>query len=138
MGAKTRWILQGFHDPDIEMLNRSVSTPETEDVPLALQLIASIRARAFTLDVRAALTQSTEGQRKEPLYATPPPEGIPGETDPCIVIELLTEIYGLISGPTGWRKTVLTELKHLDFKAHPQRHTRWQAAPVWRYCHRDR
>ena len=64
MGAKTRWILQGFHDPDIEMLNRSVSTPETEDVPLALQLIASIRARAFTSDVRAAFTQRIRDSAK--------------------------------------------------------------------------
>ena len=38
LGAKSRWILQGFHDPDIAILNRSVPTPETMDVPLALQM----------------------------------------------------------------------------------------------------
>ena len=45
LGAKSRWILQGFHDPDIAILNRSVPTPETMDVPLALQILASIQAR---------------------------------------------------------------------------------------------
>ena len=32
LGAKSRWILQGFHDPDIHILNRTVPTPATEDV----------------------------------------------------------------------------------------------------------
>ena len=40
--AKSRWIIQGVHDPDIVMLNRTVPTPSTSDVPLALQMIASI------------------------------------------------------------------------------------------------
>ena len=43
--AKSRWIIQGFHDPDIEKLQRSVPTPETSDVPLTLQMIASLRAK---------------------------------------------------------------------------------------------
>ena len=36
-----------------------------------------------------------------------------------MLIEVLGEIYGLISGPPGWRRTVLTELKDLGFKNHP-------------------
>jgi len=40
-GAKSRWILQGFHDPDITILKRSVPTPETADVPLSLQMPVS-------------------------------------------------------------------------------------------------
>eukprot|EP00973_Karenia_brevis_P020343 2792310-Karenia_brevis.AAC.1 len=46
-GAKSRWILQGFQDPDIATLNRSAPTPETSDVPLSLQMLASIRAKAW-------------------------------------------------------------------------------------------
>jgi hypothetical protein len=34
LDAKSRWIIQGFHEPDIEKLQRSVPTPETSDVPL--------------------------------------------------------------------------------------------------------
>ena len=104
-GAKSRWILQGFHDPDIAILNRSVPTPETSDVPLVLQMIASLCAKAFVGDIRGAFSQGMRGQRKESLYATPPPGGIPGEGDD-IVIEILAEIYGLISGPPGWRRSL--------------------------------
>ena len=40
LGAKSRWILQGFHDPDIHLLNRTVPTPSTSDVPLGLQTVS--------------------------------------------------------------------------------------------------
>ena len=85
---------------------------------MALQLIASIRAEAKIGDVKSAFTQGIKGQREQPLFATPPPGGIPGIPDgEDVVIEVLGEIYGLISGPPGWRKTLLTELKALDWMA---------------------
>ena len=118
LGAKSRWIIQGFHDPDIALLNRSVPTPETADVPLALQMLASIKAAAFVGDVRSAFSQGLKGQRTEPLFASPPPGGVPGEDDD-ILIELLAEVYGLVTGPPGWRKSLLVKLKELDFKRHP-------------------
>ena len=119
LGAKSRWILQGFHDPDIALLNRSVPTPETGDVPLSLQMLASIGADAWVGDVKSAFTQGLRQQRDQPLFATPPPGGIPGEDDEDILIEILTEVYGLISGPPGWRKSLLTIFKELGFKRHP-------------------
>ena len=72
LGAKSRWILQGFHDPDIAILNRSVPTPETMDVPLALQVIASLYAKAWVGDVQGAFTQGLRHLRPEPLFAIPP------------------------------------------------------------------
>ena len=69
-GAKSRWILQGFHDPDITILRRSVPTPETADVPLCCQMLASIRARAWIGDVRGAFSQGMRNQRAQPLFAT--------------------------------------------------------------------
>ena len=57
LGAKSRWILLGFHDPDIAILNRTVPTPETMDVPLVLQLLASLKARGWVGDVRGAFSQ---------------------------------------------------------------------------------
>ena len=118
LGAKSRWIIQGFHDPDIALLNRTVPTPATADVPLALQMLASIEATAWVGDIKSAFTQSLRGLRTERIFASPPTEGIPGE-EGDILIEILTEIYGMISGPPGWRQTLLTEFKNLEFRRHP-------------------
>ena len=71
---------------------------------MGLQLLVSLGASAFTADVASAFGQSIQGQRRragaEPLFATPPKDGIPGEDDD-ILIEVLTEIYDLVSGPPG-------------------------------------
>ena len=40
--AKSRWIILGFEDPDICLLNHTVPSPATEDVPMALQIVASL------------------------------------------------------------------------------------------------
>ena len=74
-------------------------TPETSDVPLTLQMIVSLQAVGFCADVKGAFAQSEKGLRKECIFCNPTPCGIQGEDDPDILIELLTEIYGLISGP---------------------------------------
>jgi hypothetical protein len=88
MVAKSRWISQGFHDPDIAVLNRSVPMPTTSDVPLALQMLASLRASIWVGDVKSAFTQGLTGQRPDRLFASPPPGYIPGESED-ILIELL-------------------------------------------------
>ena len=118
--AKSRWIMQGFTDPDIALLNRTVPTPASEDLMLALQLIASIQGEAGTSDVSSAFGQSIQGLRGpgRRLFANPPEGGLPGE-DSDVLIELLTEIYGLVSGPPGWRRTLLSKFKDLEFSRHP-------------------
>ena len=118
LGAKSRWIIQGFHDPDIAILNRTVPTPATADVPIALQMLSSLRASAWVGDVRSAFTQGIKGLRDQRLFASPPAGGVPGEDDD-ILIELLTEVYGLISGPPAWRTSLITTMKELGFKRHP-------------------
>ena len=77
VGAKSRWIIQGFTDPDLALLNRTVPTPTSEDVMMALQLIASIKGAAGISDVSSAFGQSIKGLRKERLFANPPKEGLP-------------------------------------------------------------
>ena len=93
-GAKSRWIIQGFHGPDIANLKRTVPTPETSDVPLALQMLASIRALAWIGDVKSALAQGIRNQRDEPFGASLPDDGAPGE-EGDVVVELCAEIHGL-------------------------------------------
>ena len=86
--------------------------------PLTLQLLASIQANAWVSDVQGAFTQGLRHLRPEPLFATAPLGGIPGEADD-ILIEICAEVYGLITGPPAWRQSFLTTLKELDFKKHP-------------------
>eukprot|EP00973_Karenia_brevis_P064305 8934980-Karenia_brevis.AAC.1 len=70
-------------------------------------MLASIRAKAWVGDVRGAFSQGLRGQREEPVFAIPPPGGIPGETDD-VPVEIRAEINGLISGPPGWRRSLFT------------------------------
>ena len=84
-GAKSRWIIQGFHDPDIALLDRSVPTPTHTDIPYCCQLLASLMCKAFVADVKGAFTQGLRGQRPGRLFATPPPGGIPGETGNVLI-----------------------------------------------------
>ena len=65
--------------------------PSTSDVPLALQILASIQAAIWVGDVKAAFTQGEKGQRLQKLYAYPPQDGFPGESGE-VVVELLAEI----------------------------------------------
>ena len=81
-------------------------------------MLTSIYARVWVGDVRLAFTQGIKGLRAEPLYALPPEGGIPGEEDD-ILIELLTGVYGLISGPPAWRISLISTMKELGFKRHP-------------------
>ena len=81
-------------------------------------MLASLRANAWVADVKGAFSQGLRNQREKPLFTTPPPGGVPGE-DADIIIEILTQIYGFISGPPGWRRSLFTTFKELEFKNHP-------------------
>eukprot|EP00959_Pyramimonas_sp_CCMP1952_P111234 2327079-Pyramimonas_sp.AAC.1 len=48
--AKARWVIPSFRDPDIAVLNRTVPTPWTEDVPLSLQCISPIETKTWVGD----------------------------------------------------------------------------------------
>ena len=54
--------------------------------------------------------QGDPSVRDEPLYATPPPEGLPGVPEGAL-IRLDREVYGLVSGMSGWRSRIVSQLK---------------------------
>ena len=54
--------------------------------------------------------QGDPSVRDEPLYATPPPEGLPGVPEGAL-IRLDREVYGLVSGMSGWRSRLVSQLK---------------------------
>ena len=112
--AKSRWTVQGFHDPDITELNRTVPTPEASTVPLTMQVMASKKCRAFNADAKKAFMQGLRGARPKPLYAYQPQGGFEDEPEDMIV-KLETEVYGLIKGPPNWRRTFFTKFKELGF-----------------------
>ena len=63
--AESKWTTQGFHDPDIAALSRTVPTPPTSDVQLALQRLSSIEAAAWAGDIKSAFSQGLRNQRDE-------------------------------------------------------------------------
>ena len=90
---------------------------------MGLQLMASLGGAAFTADVGSAFGQSLKGQRRDAggkrLFASPPKD-FPEKTLMSLSSSRsLPEIYGLVSGPPGWRQTLLGEFKNLDFRRHP-------------------
>ena len=41
------------------------------------------------------------------------------EKNDDVLIEVLAEVYGLVTGPPAWRKSLFTTFKELEFKNHP-------------------
>ena len=54
--------------------------------------------------------QGDPSVRDKPLYATPPLEGLPGVPERAL-IRLDREVYGLVSGMSGWRSRIVAQLK---------------------------
>ena len=92
--AKARWCVHGLKDRDIHEIERSCPTPELSSINITLQILASTTSVA---DGEKAFMQGDPSVRDEPLYATPPPEGLPGVPEGAL-IWLDREVYGLVSG----------------------------------------
>ena len=104
--AKARWILLGHRDPDAAQLERYAPTPSSTTVMLCLQIIASSRYRLFIMDVSSAFGQSDPHEREQgPLYAT---MSYWHPWTPKLGIR--TAVYGLVSAPAVWRKSVRRHL----------------------------
>ena len=59
--------------------------------------------------------QGDPSVRDEPLYATPPPEGLPGVPEGAL-IRLDREVYGLESGISEWRSRIFSQLKEEGYE----------------------
>ena len=107
---KSRWTVHGFKDPDLEEVECSSSTPTSTTIMVALQVLASSRWPVYVRDVKTAFMQGIPMNRRGgSLYSEQPPGGFP-DMEPGQIIELLTEVYGLMPGPSNWRKTLKAEL----------------------------
>ena len=105
--AKARWCVHGFKDPDIHEIERSCPTPELSSINVTLQILASTSSEGTLADGEKVFMQGDPSVRVEPLHATPPPEGLPGVPEGAL-IRLDREIYGLVSGMSGWRSRIVS------------------------------
>ena len=113
--SKARWCVHGFKDPDSHEIERSCQTPASSSIKVSPQILASTAAEPTLADGEKAFMQGDPGVRCEPLYATPPPEGLPGVLEGAL-IRLDREVYGLVSGMSGWRSRIVSQLKEEGYE----------------------
>ena len=82
---------------------------------ITLQILASTTSEGTLADGEKAFMQGDPSVRDEPLYATPPPEGLPGVLEGAL-IRLDREVYGLVSGMSGWRSRIVSQLKEEGYE----------------------
>ena len=104
-----------FQDPDIHEIERSCPTPELSSINITLQILASTTSEGTLADGKKAFMQGDPSVRNEPLYATPPAEGLLGVPEGAL-IRLDREVYGLVSGMSGWRSRIVSQLKEEGYE----------------------
>jgi hypothetical protein len=104
---KSRLCAVGWQDPQILEVERSSPTPLSTSLYACLQLAASRRWKTRVKDVKTAFLQSLPTTRTRPLACRLPRDETPEGLDDRQLLLLKTEIYGLVSGPSWWRRTLL-------------------------------
>ena len=108
--TKARWCVHFFKNPAIHEIERSCPTPELSSINITLQILASTTLEETLADGKKAFMQGDPSVRVEALFATPPPEGLPGAPEGALV-RLDREVYVLVSGMSGWRSRIVSQLK---------------------------
>ena len=117
LAAKSRWCVVGWKDPHVHEIERTAPTPLTASIYLGLQLAASRRWVTFSKDAKTAFLQSRATTRRQPLACRMPSDEAFEGYDHRQLILLLTEVYGLVSGPAWWRRSLLEILvKELGYR----------------------
>ena len=117
VAAKSRWCVVGWKDPHVHEIERSAPTPRSTSIYLFLQLVASRDWDAYAKDAKTAFLQARPTTRQQKLACSmPQDEAFPGfHRDQLILLE--TEVYGLVSGPSWWRRSLLEILvKELRYR----------------------
>ena len=129
--AKCRTGIQGCHDPDMNILDRSSPTPSRLAEYLIYEIACSGYDRRFqktglawklwTGDVSTAFLQP----RAMPIYMRPPRDGTQSlaQTFPFELYEIIDNLYGLCNAPRTWMNHIVTELLCANFIRHRLDHT---------------
>ncbi|CAE7807940.1 unnamed protein product [Symbiodinium sp. CCMP2592] len=109
--SRDLWTGSNRRDPQIHQIERSAPTGIFEH--------QRGRWDAHLRDVKTASLQSRPTDRKTPLACSQPKdEGLPG-LDPRQLLLLLTEVYGLVSGPAWCRSSFLQKVQKHGFRLCP-------------------
>ena len=108
--AKSRIVILGFKDPHVLQLERSAPTPTNEGFTLVMQTMASLGFEAVSADIKNAFGQSMPTNRQQPICSSLPNGMIESgfDLDPRQLILCNTEVYGLISGPSWLRQSLMS------------------------------
>ena len=117
LAPKSRWCVVGRQDPHIHQIERTAPTPLTASMYLMFQIAASRKWIAKSKDAKTAFLQSRPTTRQQKLACKMPnDEQFEGYSSEQLIL-LLTEVYGLVSGPSWWRRSLLEILvKELGYR----------------------
>eukprot|EP00971_Amphidinium_carterae_P143619 2845466-Amphidinium_carterae.1 len=111
--AKARWILVGFHDPDVLTLDGASPTPQLSTLNVVLQVLSSLQFEAFAGDFSTAFLQGDETQRL--LWVTAPEYCEVLGLDRRQLLRVRKEVYGSVAAPQRWRQSLVKALTALDW-----------------------
>lgn len=118
--AKARHVMKGFSEQDAEGLEAATPQVGRESVLFTLQILSSFGWIPGYLDFTQAFHSGDKISRE--IYATQPPEGVPGY-QPRQVLRLLKTCYGLLDGPYAWfqhlRRVLTQQLGYEESSADP-------------------
>ena len=119
--AKSRVVILGFKDPHVLQLERSSPTPTNEAFTSVMQIMASTRCSAWSSDIKNAFGQSRKTTRTQPIAASLPPGMLEAgfNLDPRQLLLCETEVYGLISGPSWLRQSLVADLEDMGYVKNP-------------------
>ncbi|CAK8990659.1 Integrase catalytic domain-containing protein, partial [Durusdinium trenchii] len=117
---KSRLCVIGWEDPQIHEVERSSPTPLSTSLHCCLQLAASRKWQTRVRDVKTAFLQALPTTRKRKLAIRQPRDESLEGYDPRQLLLLCTEVYGLVSGPSWWRRSLLKlATEDLGFEVNP-------------------
>ena len=99
--------MHGFKDPDIHEIERSCPKPDLSSINITLPTTSE----GTLADGEKAFMQGDWSVRDEPLYATPPPGGLPGVPEGAL-IRLNREVCGM----SGWRSRIVSQMKEEGYE----------------------
>ena len=102
-------------------LERSAPTPTNEAFTTVMQTMASNKWEGWSSDISNAFGQAMKTNRRQPLAASLPP-GLAAagfDCDSRCLLLCKTEVYGLISGPSWLRQSLVACFEELGYVRNP-------------------